>query len=198
MCLRVCIHLVRFSLFSLGSKSWASSSISLSEQKMWNLAHFSTNPTLAKQGNVYFSLIYFCIPELFKNNVSTRFLSTKSSFEFVLQCCEFTKVILQSKSWCKMYVLKLSSIQNNLKDTLSYHKNYFFVCLHWSPRCCKRLKKRLLRYLHFWTSRGPQLMGIVLDKSKILLGHNFQDLFRFIQNYTYTIWTSTSPKMQIS
>ena len=40
--------------------------------------------------------------------------------------------------------------------------------LHGSPWCCIRLKKRPLRYLQFWISRGPLGMGIVLDKSNLL------------------------------
>ena len=35
-----------------------------------------------------------------------RVLSTESPFEFVFSCCEFTKVILKSKSLCEMLVLK--------------------------------------------------------------------------------------------
>ena len=54
------------------------------------------------------SQIYFSIQEIFKTNVSTHFFSTKSALEFVLTRCEFTKVILQSRSWCEMFVLKLS------------------------------------------------------------------------------------------
>ena len=38
--------------------------------------------------------IYFCIPEIFKTNVSNRFSSTKSTSGFVFSSCEFTKVIL--------------------------------------------------------------------------------------------------------
>ena len=38
-------------------------------------------------------------------------MSTKSPFEFVFSCCEFTKVILLSKSWCETFVLELSGIQ---------------------------------------------------------------------------------------
>ena len=38
-------------------------------------------------------------------------MSTKSPLEFVFKCCEFTKAILYSKSWCEMLVLKLSGIQ---------------------------------------------------------------------------------------
>ena len=30
------------------------------------------------------------------------------TFEFVFLCCEFSQVILQSKSWCEMFILKLS------------------------------------------------------------------------------------------
>ena len=45
ICFRLCRHLVRFSLFSFGSKSCASSSQSRSAQKMWKRAHFSTRDT---------------------------------------------------------------------------------------------------------------------------------------------------------
>ena len=40
--------------------------------------------------------------------------STKSPSEFVFMCCEFTKVILYSKDWCEMFVLKFSVKQNHL------------------------------------------------------------------------------------
>ena len=60
----------------------------------------------------------FCIPEILKSNVANRFLSTKSPFESVFSSCEFTKVIMQSKSWCKIFVLKLSGIQNNFDSDI--------------------------------------------------------------------------------
>ena len=63
------------------------------------------------------SFIYFCIPEIFKINVSNRFLSKKSSFEIVFFSFEFSKkVILNSKSWCEMFVSKLSGTQIKLYD----------------------------------------------------------------------------------
>ena len=40
-------------------------------------------------------------------NVLNRFLSTKSTFEFVFLSCKFTK------SWVKIFLLKLSGIQKN-------------------------------------------------------------------------------------
>ena len=40
------------------------------------------------------SQIYFCLSEIFKTTVQNRGLSTKSSFEFVFSCWEFTMVIL--------------------------------------------------------------------------------------------------------
>ena len=36
----------------------------------------------------------FCIPEIFKTNVSNQFLITKLPFGFVYSRCEFTKVII--------------------------------------------------------------------------------------------------------
>ena len=42
-------------------------------------------------------------------------MSTKSTFEFVISCCEFTKVILQLKTGCAMFVLKLFGIQQVLQ-----------------------------------------------------------------------------------
>ena len=68
--------------------------------------------------------IYFCIPEIFKTNVLNLFLSTKSLLEFMFQCCEVTKVIIQSKSSCEMFVLCLSSIQT-LLIILFALKNYY-------------------------------------------------------------------------
>ena len=41
-------------------------------------------------------------------------MSTKSSFELVFSRSEPTKVILKSKSWCGMFVLKLSGLQIKL------------------------------------------------------------------------------------
>ena len=58
-----------------------------------------------------FPQIYFCLPEIFETNVSNRFLSTKSPLKFVFSRCEFTKVMLKSKGWCEMFVLKPSGIQ---------------------------------------------------------------------------------------
>ena len=55
-------------------------------------------------------------------------LSTKSPFEFVFECCEFTKVIVQSKSWCDMFVLKLSGLPKNLtlvKNKIFDHKSKY-------------------------------------------------------------------------
>ena len=53
------------------------------------------------------------MPEIVKTTVINRVLSTKSPYEFEFFCCEFTKVILYSKSWCEMYVLKHSDICTN-------------------------------------------------------------------------------------
>ena len=47
-----------------------------------------------------------------KKNVSNRFLSKKTSFDFVFSRGEFIKVILKSNIWCEMFVFKLSGIQN--------------------------------------------------------------------------------------
>ena len=57
------------------------------------------------------SQIYFCIQEIFKTNVSNRVLSTKSPFKLMFLSCEFTKVILESKHWREIFVLKLSDPQ---------------------------------------------------------------------------------------
>ena len=62
------------------------------------------------------SQIYFCMPEIFKTNYQNRFLNTKLPFEFVFLHCEFAKVILYSKSWCKIFILKLSGIQTFFKQ----------------------------------------------------------------------------------
>ena len=35
-------------------------------------------------------------------------MSTKLPIEFVFKFCEFTKVILWSKNWCELFVLKTS------------------------------------------------------------------------------------------
>ena len=49
---------------------------------------------MEKNKTKYIFLIYFYIPEIFITNVSTRSLSTESTFRFVFSSCEFTKVIL--------------------------------------------------------------------------------------------------------
>ena len=76
-------------------------------QGLFNLKCLSIKFLIPNLNQVYFSL-----PETFKTNVSNRFLSTKSPFEFVFLCCEFKKVIVQSKSWCEMFVFKISDLQN--------------------------------------------------------------------------------------
>ena len=43
------------------------------------------------------------------------------------RCCEFTKVIVLSKSWCEMFVFKLYCIQNNYFPFINYISNIFFV-----------------------------------------------------------------------
>ena len=50
---------------------------------------------------IILTLIYFCIPEILKTNFSNRFLSRKSSFEFVFSSCEFTKVFCSKKAGVK-------------------------------------------------------------------------------------------------
>ena len=42
---------------------------------------------------IFSTQIHLSIPEIFKTNVKNRFLCTKSCFEIVFWCCEFTKVI---------------------------------------------------------------------------------------------------------
>jgi hypothetical protein len=66
---------------------------------------------LEKEGGIIFSIFFDNMEYSFKPNFSNRFSSTKSPFEFAFSHCEFTKVLLQSKSWCEMFVLKLSGIQ---------------------------------------------------------------------------------------
>ena len=56
--------------------------------------------------------IYFCIPEIFRMNISNRFLTTRSLLNlYIFLRCEFTRVILQSKGWFEMFVLELSGIR---------------------------------------------------------------------------------------
>ena len=43
----------------------------------------------------------------------------------MLKCCEFTRVIVNSKSWCEMFVLKLFGIQTCLSPK-SYFSNEWF------------------------------------------------------------------------
>ena len=38
-------------------------------------------------------------------------MSTKSPFEFVFWCWEFTKVLVKSKGYSKMFILNLSGLQ---------------------------------------------------------------------------------------
>ena len=52
---------------------------------------------------------------------------------------------------------------------------FIFVGNAGSPRCAEDYKKDPLRYLHFWIRRDPLGVGIVLDKSNLLLlGSNGQ------------------------
>ena len=61
------------------------------------------------------SQIYFCIPETFKYNKRLKSVfEYKLPFAFVFLGCEFTKVIVYSKSWCEMFELKLSGIKIKL------------------------------------------------------------------------------------
>ena len=85
---------------------------------------------------IFFTQIYFCIPAISQLNVSNRFLSTKSIFEFVFSWYEFTKVVLQSKSCCEMFVSKLSCIQTILSfdyNTIIYLlPNIFFSFINFT------------------------------------------------------------------
>ena len=64
---------------------------------------------------------------------------TKSPFEFVFSCCESTKVILQSKSWSEMVVLKLSGIQ-----------------MHWN--ICVWLQVGYKRAPRSYSIKGPEVL----------------------------------------
>ena len=46
------------------------------------------------------------MPEIFKTNVSKRFLSTKSPFEFVFSCCEFTTYFVVKNLYAIQKLLK--------------------------------------------------------------------------------------------
>ena len=81
------------------------------------------------------SHIYFCISEIIKENVSNRFLSMKSLFDFVFSLSEFTTVILQSKSQCEIFALNLSGIQRSL--------SFFF-----SRICFLQLNQFCLNFQH--------------------------------------------------
>ena len=66
---------------------------------------------------VFLTPIYFCIPEIFKTNGSTRFLKTKSPFEFVFSRCAFTKVISSQKA------VQIVGIKAFLVYKLNYNSN---------------------------------------------------------------------------
>ena len=61
----------------------------------------------------------------FNQTFQTGFES-KSLFKFLFSSCEFTKVILQSKSWNEMFVLKLSGIQIVFHRKFNLTKNITF------------------------------------------------------------------------
>ena len=87
------------------------------------------------------TLIYFCMPEIFKTKFSTQFLSIKSSFEFVLSCCEFTKVIL--------FVLKLSGVEAFVIDCwcIKYLKSLLNLCFGIYAKICNKVWSHLLIWI---------------------------------------------------
>ena len=56
----------------------------------------------------FLNQIFFVYQKYLKQTFKNKFLSTKSPIEIEFSRCEFTKVILLSKSRCEMFVLKLS------------------------------------------------------------------------------------------
>ena len=63
------------------------------------------------------SRIYFVYQKYSKQTFKTGFLSTKSPFEL-------TKVIMESKIWYAMFVLKLSGIQILIFVAFFYNMDY--------------------------------------------------------------------------
>ena len=62
------------------------------------------------------------------------------------------------------------AIRKGITTILESIKNVFFSD-NWKRQCspgsCIKLKKNPFRYLHFWISRGPLSLEIVLDKSNL-------------------------------
>ena len=118
---------------------------------------------------IEFIIPNFYIPEFLKTNIENRYLSSKSPSEFVFLCCWFTKVIMQSKSWFEMFVLKLYGIQNILQvNFLLSFKTFkgifnlrFDPCVDTQPMLdllCLTLVPAWIWMLERWTWHPVQLM----------------------------------------
>ena len=81
---------------------------------------------LIKFGAAFVNNIYFCLIFIFvyqkslKRTFPTSFWVQNHPMN--LYSCEFTMITFQSKSWCEMFVLKLSGIQNQFYQCTEYIK----------------------------------------------------------------------------
>ena len=104
---------------------------------------------LTKTKYIFLTQFYFCITEIFKANIWNRFLRTKSPFEFVFKCCEFTKFIINASIW----------LQNNHCEYLNTHQQ--IQLLTWGSYSNK--------YLVFWpTPIGKHSTQLILKSSYLI------------------------------
>ena len=76
---------------------------------------------------------------------------TKSPFEFLFACCEFTKVIWLSKNLCVMFLLKYFGIQSLFVVKILVLNNHYTSIL--VKKIKIEWKKKLLLNLSFWAAK---------------------------------------------
>ena len=97
-----------------------------------------------KNKNIYFQIRFIFVYQNF-NELFKSVFEHKSPFKFVFLCGEYIKVILKSKSWCKMFVLMLSGIKIMLMiiicHLLLYNNGIVLSTYFFIPSKKKTLKK---------------------------------------------------------
>ena len=82
-------------------------------------------------------------------------MRTKSPFIFVFSCCDFTDVILWSKSWCEMFVIKLSGIKSFMLTETAWNMKQPMISQCLRPWCNShklpfyRTNERKYFYYHY-------------------------------------------------
>ena len=133
----------------------------------------------------YFWLKFIiCIAEIFKISISNRLLSTKSPFEFLFLNWEFTKVILWSKSWCEMFVLKHSGIQISFISKFKID-DLMFVSLKTRQIVFIRTKVNILTYksdlLWYLKFLNVYLYNVLYCVSLIMYINNISNIICFMK-----------------